>query len=77
MASGMGEGGEQVAPLGQAVIGGLIMSTFTSLLVLPHLFMVVRKRATRQGVSLDPDDPQSRYYSAEKNAVEKQLAYGE
>ena len=33
MASGMGDGGEQVAPLGQAVIGGLILSTITSLLV--------------------------------------------
>ena len=61
MASGMGEGGEQVAPLGQAVIGGLIMSTFTTLLVLPHLFAIVRKRASLQGSSLDPDDPTSKY----------------
>jgi len=38
MASGLGEGGDQIAPLGQAVIGGLIASTFTSLLVLPHVF---------------------------------------
>ncbi|MGN6601233.1 MAG: efflux RND transporter permease subunit [Ginsengibacter sp.] len=65
MASGMGEGGEMVAPLGQAVIGGLIMSTLTTLFVLPHLFMLIRKNATRQGVSLDPDDPSSRY-STEK-----------
>jgi multidrug efflux pump subunit AcrB len=61
MASGMGEGGGQVAPLGQAVIGGLIMSTFTTLLVLPHLFTIVRKNASLQGISLDPDDPASRY----------------
>ncbi|WP_018613975.1 efflux RND transporter permease subunit [Segetibacter koreensis] len=65
MAAGMGEGGGQVAPLGQAVIGGLIMSTLTSLLVLPHLFTVVRKKATLQGVSLDPDDPSSRYHTEE------------
>ncbi len=61
IASGMGEGGEQVAPLGQAVIGGLLMSTLTTLLVLPHLFFVVRKKASLQGVSLDPDDPTSRF----------------
>jgi multidrug efflux pump subunit AcrB len=37
IASGMGEGGEQVAPLGQAVIGGLLLSTLTVLLVMPRL----------------------------------------
>lgn len=61
MAAGMGEGGEQVAPLAQAVIGGLIMSTLTTLLVLPHLFIIIRKKASLQGVSLDPDDPESRF----------------
>ncbi len=61
MAAGMGEGGEQVAPLGQAVIGGLLMSTFTTLLVLPHLFVTFRKKASLQSVSLDPDDALSRY----------------
>jgi multidrug efflux pump subunit AcrB len=76
MASGMGEGGEQVAPLGQAVIGGLIMSTLTSLLVLPHLFTVVRKKATLQGVSLDPDDPSSRYHT-EELAVRERLVHVE
>ncbi len=76
MASGMGEGGEQVAPLGQAVIGGLMMSTLTSLLVLPHLFTVVRKKATLQGVSLDPDDPSSRYH-AEHLIVKERLVHVE
>lgn len=76
MASGMGEGGEQVAPLGQAVIGGLIMSTLTSLLVLPHLFTVVRRKATLQGVSLDPDDPSSRYH-AEELIIKERLVHAE
>lgn len=58
MASGIGDGGEQVAPLGQAVIGGLILSTITSLLVLPHLFVLVRSKASRTSISLDPDDPE-------------------
>jgi multidrug efflux pump subunit AcrB len=61
MAAGFGDGGEQVAPLGQAVIGGLIMSTVTTLLVLPHLFVVFRKKASLQSVSLDPDDAASRF----------------
>jgi multidrug efflux pump subunit AcrB len=57
IALGLGEGGGQVAPLGQAVIGGLFLSTLTSLLVLPHLFLMVRKKATRNSPTLDPDDP--------------------
>ncbi|CAL1517723.1 efflux RND transporter permease subunit [Chitinophaga sp. MM2321] len=61
MALGMGEGGEQVAPLGQAVIGGLLLSTITVLLVLPNFFAAVRAKASRVSPSLDPDDPQSRY----------------
>ncbi|WP_332911887.1 efflux RND transporter permease subunit [Algoriphagus boritolerans] len=38
MAIGLGDGAEQVAPLGRAVIGGLIASTATILLLLPHFF---------------------------------------
>lgn len=61
MASGIGEGAEQVAPLAQAVIGGLILSSLSTLLVLPHLFAAVRKKAGRESNSLDPDDPESRF----------------
>lgn len=59
MASGMGDGGEQVAPLGQAVIGGLLFSTITVLLILPHLFTIIRSKASRNSPSLDPDDPEN------------------
>src|SRR5690606_11309931 len=38
MALGLGDGAEQVAPLGRAVIGGLIASTVTVLLLVPHFF---------------------------------------
>ncbi len=65
IASGLGEGGEQIAPLGQAVIGGLIFSSATTLLVLPNLFSWVRKNAKRSNPSLDPDDPTSSYAIAE------------
>ncbi len=52
MALGMGEGGEQNAPLGRAVIGGLLFATTATLLFVPTIFCVVhardgvRKRAT-------------------------------
>ena len=73
MAFGLGEGGEQVAPLGQAVIGGLILSSITTLLVLPHLFIVTRKKAGLQGVSLDPDDPSSKYAPKELKLSNNQI----
>jgi multidrug efflux pump subunit AcrB len=43
MALGLGEGGEQNAPLGRAVIGGLILATFGTLFFVPTFFMMVRK----------------------------------
>ncbi len=63
MASGMGEGGDQVAPLGQAVIGGLIASTLASLLILPGVFTLVQQKASLVSVSLDPEDTESPYYN--------------
>lgn len=59
MSLGMGEGGEQVAPLAQAVIGGLVLSTLTALLVLPHLYTLIMKNRSRNSPSLDPDDPEN------------------
>ena len=43
MALGMGEGGEQNAPLGRAVIGGLILATITTLFVVPLVYSLLRK----------------------------------
>jgi multidrug efflux pump subunit AcrB len=56
MALALGEGGEQTAPLGRAVIGGLIASTVTVLTILPLVFSVVQRRASRASASLHPDD---------------------
>ncbi|MFP3559167.1 efflux RND transporter permease subunit [Paraburkholderia sp. SIMBA_049] len=44
MALGMGDGGEQNAPLGRAVIGGLICATFATLLFVPVVFSLVHRR---------------------------------
>ncbi len=45
MAMGFGEGGEQNAPLGRAVIGGLLMATFATLFLVPVVYSVLRKKA--------------------------------
>ena len=48
MALGLGEGGEQNAPLGRAVIGGLIFATVATLIFVPVVFsMVHRSRAPK------------------------------
>jgi multidrug efflux pump subunit AcrB len=56
MALALGEGGEQTAPLGRAVIGGLAASTFAVLTVLPLIFAMVQRHASRSSASLHPDD---------------------
>ena len=62
LAIGIGEGGAQSAPLGRAVIGGLIFSTLTTLLVLPVVYALLQKAARVTSNSLNPEDPTSRYY---------------
>jgi multidrug efflux pump subunit AcrB len=56
MAAGVGESGQQSAPLGRAVVGGLAFATLATLLVLPAVFGVIRGRAGRRSASLHPDD---------------------
>jgi Cu/Ag efflux pump CusA len=45
MALGLGEGGEQNAPLGRAVIGGLVMATVATLFFVPVVFSALHRRA--------------------------------
>ena len=52
---------EVTAPLGRAVIGGLIGATLTNLTVLPFVFSVIQQRGGTTSPSLDPDDPESQY----------------
>jgi len=47
MALGLGEGGEQNAPLGRAVIGGLSVATFATLFLVPIIYSVLRRRPPR------------------------------
>ena len=62
MSLGLEEGSEQNAPLGRAVIGGMALATFATLLVLPAVFTLLLGRASNQSPSLDPDDPASTHY---------------
>jgi multidrug efflux pump subunit AcrB len=62
MAVGLSAGGDQTAPLGRAVVGGLAASTLATLLILPAVFAVVQRKAGVAGASLDPDDPNSTHH---------------
>ncbi len=57
MALGLGEGGEQTAPLGRAVIGGLVAATLSSLLVVPAVFALVHGERRARYTSLLPEAP--------------------
>ena len=60
MAAGWSEGGEQMAPLGRAVMGGLGLATVATLLVLPAFYALLAAKTVISS-SLDPEDPASRH----------------
>lgn len=70
MAIGHGAGGGAVSPLGRAVIGGLLASTFAVLIILPLVFAWVQGKETTDSMSLDPEDKNSIHYikGSEENA---------
>jgi multidrug efflux pump subunit AcrB len=53
MSLGLGEGGEQNAPLGRAVIGGLIMATVATLFFVPVVYSLIRGRSDQE----QPESP--------------------
>ncbi len=56
MASGLGEAGDQSAPLGRAVIGGLAASTFAALFIVPLVYGWIQQKSSFNSVSLLPED---------------------
>jgi len=68
MALAIGQGSEETAPLGRAVIGGLIAATLATLFLLPTVFGIVQKRASLKSPSLDPEDPDSHFHQKPENA---------
>ncbi|MBS1661004.1 MAG: efflux RND transporter permease subunit, partial [Bacteroidetes bacterium] len=55
MASGLGEAGDQSAPLGRAVIGGLVASTFAALFIVPLVYGWIQQKKSFNDVSLLPE----------------------
>ena len=69
MALGMGEGGEQNAPLGRAVIGGLVLATVTTLFVVPLVYSMLRTKA--------PVDYERRIVEEEHEYLRDEMLLGE
>jgi len=61
MALAIGQGSEEVAPLGRSVIGGLAVATLATLFLLPTIFGIVQRKSPIGSRSLDPEDPESRF----------------
>src|SRR4029079_7240433 len=59
MAMALGHAGQQNAPLGRAVICGLLAATFATLFVLPSMFALLLGWGKATSPSLDPEDPDS------------------
>ncbi|MFN8344065.1 MAG: efflux RND transporter permease subunit [Spirosomataceae bacterium] len=70
MALGTGEAGEQVAPLGRAVIGGLIASTITALYIVPQLYAWLQGRTDFDNPSLLPDNEADPHPIFEEESME-------
>ena len=75
MALGLGEGGDQTAPLGRAVIGGLAAGTLATLFVLPAVFALVMGRAWTASASLDPFDPASSRHVPNAEAAPREVPH--
>jgi multidrug efflux pump subunit AcrB len=75
MALGLGEGGDQTAPLGRAVIGGLLASTVATLALLPAVFALAMGDSSTESVSLSPTDPESRYYVSNPEELDPRITH--
>jgi multidrug efflux pump subunit AcrB len=62
MALALEAGSEMQAPLGRAVIGGLVASTFVTLFIVPSVFALLMGKSVARSPSLHPDDPDSTHY---------------
>lgn len=69
MSLGLGEGGDQVSPLGIAVIGGLLFGLVSSLVVLPLIYHKLIGNRAIKPISLDPDDEASKYFKSDEQKV--------
>jgi multidrug efflux pump subunit AcrB len=72
MALALEKGSQMEAPLGRAVIGGLVMSTFATLLILPSIFALLMGSSVARSPSIYPEDPDSTRYDPALNEGEDQ-----
>jgi len=72
MALALGEGGEQNAPLGRAVIGGLLIATLTTLFIVPISYSVLRRNEAKSYDEGDEDDKKTRPAKRRHPAEEEQ-----
>jgi multidrug efflux pump subunit AcrB len=70
MALALERGSEMEAPLGRAVIGGLVVSTFVTLFIVPSVFALLMGRRVARSPSLHPDDPASSHYDPDGREAE-------
>jgi Cu/Ag efflux pump CusA len=69
MALAFGQGAEETAPLGRAVIGGLLVATVATLFLLPMVFGIAQRNASTVSRSLDPEDPESKWFMKKPEAA--------
>ncbi|MGD9721988.1 MAG: efflux RND transporter permease subunit [Pirellulales bacterium] len=73
MSLALEEGSQMQAPLGRAVIGGLLMSTLAALLIVPAIFALVLGSSQHHSLSVHPDDHESRHYDPQTEPQSEQL----
>ncbi len=73
MALALERGSQMQAPLGRAVIGGLVMSTFATLLIVPSIFALVIGRSVSRSSSIYPADPDSTYFDPVRFGTDEEL----
>src|SRR4029077_2631908 len=62
-------GSQMQAPLGRAVIGGLVCSTCATLFIVPAIFVVVMGHLSPRSLSVHPDDPESSHYDPQYQSM--------
>jgi hypothetical protein len=70
MSLGLGEGGEQNAPLGRAVIGGLLLATFYTLFFVPVMYSLLRRRAPVLHAEDDDETSESQVASLHESPLQ-------
>lgn len=65
MALALEAGSQMQAPLGRAVIGGLVCSTFATLMIVPSVFTMIMGHSVARSLSVHPDDPESKHFDEE------------